>query len=107
MRIRAHCKYRGHVVCGCVLLASAMFSETAAAQVQLPEVVVSAPKEKPRPPRQRNVRAAPPTAAPVTPAVQLNAKADAFNTDRNNLYTTIGTTADVISHATIRRTSRR
>ena len=47
------------------------------------------------------MQAAPPTAAPVTPAAQLNAKADAFDTARSNLYTTIGTTSDVISHATI------
>jgi hypothetical protein len=38
---------------------------------------------------------------PVTPAAQLNAKADAFDQARSNLYTTIGTMSDVISHATI------
>ena len=40
-------------------------------------------------------------AATVTPAAQLNAKADAFDQGRSNLYTTIGTMSDVISHATI------
>jgi len=68
------------------------------AETKLPEVVVSAPKEKPKPRPQ--VRAAPP-AAPVTPAEQLNAKATAFDQSRSSLYTTIGTTSDVISHATI------
>ena len=54
----------------------------AAAQTPLPEVVVSAPKEKPKP-RPRNVQAAPPTvAAPVTPAAQLNTKANAFDAAR-------------------------
>jgi outer membrane receptor protein involved in Fe transport len=100
MRIRAHCKHRGHVVCGCVLLATAMFSETAAAQVQLPEVVVSAPKEKPRPPRQRNVRAAP-AVAPVTPANAAIARSNAFDQARGKLYTTTGTTSATVSHETI------
>ena len=36
-----------------------------------------------------------------TPAAQLNAKADAFDAARSNLYTTIGTTSDTMSHATI------
>ncbi len=98
VRVRGLC--RRYLLCGSVPLAFASFGETVSAQVPLPEVVVTAPKEKPKP-RPRNVQAAPPTAAPVTPAAQLNTKADAFDTNRSNLYTTIGTTADVISHATI------
>ena len=82
-------------------VALALLCGAASAQTQLPEVVVSAPKEKPKPkPRTAQVRAAPP-AAPVTPAAQLNAKADAFDAARSNLYTTIGTTSDTMSHATI------
>ena len=97
---------RGHFLGGCAIVALLSFGGTAAAQqTKLPEVVVTAPKEKPKP-RRVQVRTAPATApaapaAPVTPAAQLNAKADAFDQARSNLYTTIGTTADVISHATI------
>ena len=70
-----------------------------ARQAKLPEVVVSGAKPKPKP-RRVHV-AAPAPAAPVTPAAQLNAKADAFDQSRSNLYTTIGTSSDVITHATI------
>src|SRR5208337_5489189 len=56
---------------------------------------------KPKPKPRRVHIAAPAPAAPVTPAAQLNAKADAFDQARSNLYTTIGTSADIISHATI------
>ena len=93
----AGCPY---LLCGSVLLALAGLGGAANAQTKLPEVVVSAPKQKPKKPRTQQVRAAPP-AAPVTPAAQLNAKADAFDAGRSNLYTTIGTSSDVISHATI------
>jgi outer membrane receptor protein involved in Fe transport len=69
----------------------------AAAQTQLPEVVVSAATQKPKPHRRR----ATPTPAPITPAEQLNVKANAFDQSRSHLFTTIGTTADVITHAKI------
>ena len=93
---RVHCA--GFLSCAVAL---ALLCGAASAQTQLPEVVVSAPKEKPKQkPRTAQVRAAPP-AAPVTPAAQLNAKADAFDAARSNLYTTIGTTSDTMSHATI------
>ena len=99
MRIRAYYKHRGYVVCGCTLLALTMFSENAAAQVQLPEVVVSGAKPKPKPHRVRV--ATPATAAPATPAAQLNAKADAFDQGRSNLYTITGTTSATISYSTL------
>ena len=89
---------------GCALLALNGSGGPSAAQTQLPEVVVSAPKEKPKPkPRTAQVRVAPATApaAPVTPAAQLNAKGDAFDASRSNLFTTIGTTSDTMTHATI------
>jgi outer membrane receptor protein involved in Fe transport len=93
---RVHCA--GFLSCAVAL---ALLCGAASAQTQLPEVVVSAPKEKPKQkPRTAQVRAAP-SAAPVTPAAQLNAKADAFDAARSNLYTTIGTTSDTMSHATI------
>ena len=84
------------------LLVIVSFGGAAGAQTaptKLPEVVVSGAKPKPKP-RRVHV-AAPAPAAPVTPAAQLNAKADAFDQSRSNLYTTIGTSSDVITHATI------
>ncbi len=83
---------------GCSLLALTCPGGGVSAQTQLPEVVVSAPKQKPKP---RRVRATPASTAPVTPAAQLNAKADAFDQSRSNLYSTTGTTSDTISHDTI------
>ncbi len=97
---RARRTRRAYCLCGSALLALLTANGATSAQTQLPEVVVSAPKEKPKP-RRVHVRAMPAPAAPVTPAAQLNAKADAFDAGRSNLYTTIGTTSDTISHATI------
>ena len=97
---RAHHMLPGYLMTGSALLALVVVGGAASAQTQLPEVVVSAPKQKPKP-QAAPVRATPAPAAPLTPAAQLNAKADAFDQGRSNLYTTIGTTSDVISHATI------
>ena len=99
MCIHAYYRYRGHAVCGWALLALVIFGETAAAQVQLPEVVVSGAKPKPKPRPARVV--APATAAPATPAAQLNSKANAFDQARGNLYTTTGTTTAAISYSTV------
>ena len=99
MSIRAYRACPGDILGGAALLALAAISGGASAQTQLPEVVVSAPKQKPKP-RPQHARAAPP-AAPITPAAQLNAKADAFDQERSNLYTTFGTTSDTIGYATI------
>ena len=74
---------RGCFLGGCALLALNGSGGASTAQTQLPEVVVSAPKEKPKPKPAQARRAAPApasaAAAPVTPAAQLNAKADAFD----------------------------
>jgi outer membrane receptor protein involved in Fe transport len=102
---------RGHFLGGCAIIALLSFSETGNAQTagnaqtKLPEVVVSAPKEKPKP-RRVQVRTPPATApaapaAPVTPAAQLNAKADAFDQARSNLFTTIGTASTTLTQSTI------
>jgi outer membrane receptor protein involved in Fe transport len=99
MSIRLHPAGRGYFLVGLSMLAFVTFGGAASAQVKLPEVVVSASKQKPKP--RRTHVAAPAPAAAVTPAAQLNAKADAFDVGRSNLYTTIGTTSDTISHATI------
>ncbi len=63
-------------------------------------MTVTAPVRKPAP-RQVVRRAPPPTVPPVTPAEQLTAKQNGFDIARSNLYTTIGTTSDTLSHDTI------
>jgi len=99
MSIRAYRACPGYILSGAALLALAAIGGRASAQTQLPEVVVSAPKQKPKP-RPQHARAAPP-AAPITPAAQLNAKVDAFDASRSDLYTTVGTTSDTLTNATI------
>src|SRR5271167_4970074 len=105
MFVRTHHAMRGYFLSGSALIALMSIGAAASAQTQLPEVVVSAPKQQPKPkPHRVQVRAAPTAAAaapvtPVTPAAQLNAKANAFDTARGNLYTTIGTTSSTVSHA--------
>src|SRR5271169_1261876 len=110
MFIRTHRAMRGYFLSGSALLAVMSIGGAASAQTTLPEVVVSAPKQQPKPkPRRVQVQAAPTRAAPtraapaasVTPAAQLNAKANAFDAARSNLYTTIGTTSSTLSHATV------
>jgi TonB dependent receptor-like, beta-barrel len=97
---------RGYLLGGCAIVVLLGFGGGATAQQnKLPEVVVTAPKEKPKP-RRAQVRPAPaPTpaaaTAPVTPAAQLNAKADAFDQARSNLFTTIGTASTTLTQATI------
>jgi outer membrane receptor protein involved in Fe transport len=69
-------------------------------QVPLPQLTVTAPKQKPKPrPAARPAPTAPVTV--LTPEQQLQAKSDSFDQSRSNLYTTIGTTSDTISHDTI------
>jgi len=92
---------RAVVVAGCAYFALATPSSFAVAQQQpskLPEVVVSGAKPKAKPRRVAHRAAAP--AAPLTPAAQLNAKADAFDQARGKLYTTIGTTSDTLTQST-------
>ncbi len=94
--------YRVVLLGSCACLALIGLSDLAGAQTaptKLPEVVVRGAKPKPKPRRAHVATPAP--AAPVTPAAQLNAKADAFDQARGNLYTTVGTTSDTISHDTI------
>ena len=84
---------------------------------ELPNIVIEAPKQvartqkpKPHPASQRSVSRStassgrPPSAnapAAISPAARLAAKGDAFDQSRRNLFTTIGTTSDTISHDTI------
>jgi hypothetical protein len=68
-------------------------------QVQLPELTVhGAIKKPPRPVAQHTAPTTAPSAAPVD---QATVKNDRFDAARDNLYTTIGTTSDTISHNTI------
>jgi outer membrane receptor protein involved in Fe transport len=82
----------------------------------LPNIVVEAPKQIAGKPKQRAKpsavarRAASPSTAssqpaaspmPVSPAGQLAAKGNLFDQARSNIFTTIGTTSNTISHNTI------
>jgi outer membrane receptor protein involved in Fe transport len=80
----------------------------------LPETKVKEPKQAAKPPQRRpravarGAASPPQTPAPLSPAAQLEAvaarleaKSSAFDQSRSNLYTTIGTTSDTISHGTI------
>jgi opacity protein-like surface antigen len=91
---------------GSAMLVLNYLSAEARAQVSLPEVVVSGAKPKPKPARRRVVARPAPPAAPVAPAAPTPvsaaaAKNDSFDAARSNLYTTIGTTSDTLSHALI------
>jgi outer membrane receptor protein involved in Fe transport/opacity protein-like surface antigen len=103
MSVRAnritHRAFRAYFLGGSALIALIGVGEDVRAQVPLPEVVVRATKPKPVKPRPVAQRPAP--TAPITPAAQLAAKTNAFDQARSDLYTTIGTESDTISHATI------
>jgi hypothetical protein len=87
---------------GAALIALTGVPEVVRAQVQLPQLTVRAPKQKPKPrPVVARAKPAPAPAAPAAPVDQAAAKNNAFDQGRSNLYTTIGTTSDTISHDTI------
>src|SRR5215472_13711222 len=113
---------RRAALCGSALAATLGVSSTARAQTQLPEIVVTPPKEtaKPQPkPKPQQARAAPrpaqarataaaparpvtappaPTAPPVNPVA---ATANTLNQGLNTIYAPIGTIPTTISHDTI------
>ena len=99
MFVRIGRVYRGYFLSGSALLALLSLSGAAVAQTKLPELVVRGTKPKPAKPRAVAHQPAPTT--PATPTEKLAAKSNAFDAARSNLYTTIGTSADVITHATI------
>jgi opacity protein-like surface antigen/outer membrane receptor protein involved in Fe transport len=75
----------------------------ASGKVQLPQLTVIGAK-KPKQPavaRRAAPRTAPPTVPPVSAAEAVAAKNEGFDQARSNLYTTIGTTSDTLSHDTI------
>ena len=71
--------------------------------VEAPRQVAGTPKQRPKPhvASRRSRPTAQPTPTPVSRAEQLAAKGSVFDQARSNLYTTIGTTSDTISHNTI------
>ena len=76
----------------------------------LPDIVVEAPKQTAGKQKQKPKTSAiaqrvitPPTAPPksLSPAEQLAAKGSVFDQARGNIFTTVGTTSNTISHDTI------
>jgi outer membrane receptor protein involved in Fe transport len=99
-------------------IALSNLSEVVMAQTNLPEVQVHRPKERPKPAAAEKRRATRRGPAPSQPAPTPTpeqaaaaaaeavahataAKANSFDQARSNLYTTIGTTSDTITHDTI------
>ncbi len=69
-------------------------------EVTAPKQAATAPKKKPRVAARPTV-SSPTTPPPNSPAAQLAAKSGVFDQARSNIYTTIGTTSNTISHDTI------
>jgi hypothetical protein len=113
---------RRAALCGSALAATLGVSSTARAQTQLPEIVVTPPKEtaKPQPkPKPQQARASPRpaparalaaaparpvAAAPARPAPPVNpvaATANTLNQGLNTIYAPIGTIPATIGHDTI------
>ena len=97
------CVRRAVLLGSSAVLALTGFGEAAFAQVNLPQVTVSGarPKTKPHPVHRR---AAAPTATPPAAVAPVNAadvKNSEFDNARTNLYTTVGTTSETITHDTI------
>ena len=103
------CTFRAALLAGSALFALGGFSASARAQVALPELKVTGAKPKPKPRVVRRRAPAPavavrarPTPPPATPPVNTaNAKNNAFDAARSNLYTTAWTTSYTITHDTI------
>jgi outer membrane receptor protein involved in Fe transport len=96
------------MICGGAGIARAQTSTPAEnAPTVLPETRVAAPKQAAKPAKRtprvvsRGAATPPQTPPPLSPAAQLEAKSSTFDQSRSNLYTTIGTTSDTISHDTI------
>jgi outer membrane receptor protein involved in Fe transport/opacity protein-like surface antigen len=97
------CVRRAVLLGSSAVLALTGFGEAALAQVNLPQVTVSGakPKAKPHPVRRRAAAPTAPAPAPVAPVNAADVKNNEFDNARTNLYTTVGTNADTISHNTI------
>ena len=102
MSVRTYRVCRAVLVCSLALFTLLGCYDSANAQVQqLPQIQVTGAKPKPKPRTVSRQTAAPATVAPITPAEQLATKNNSFDQARSNLYTTVGTTSDTISHDTI------
>jgi outer membrane receptor protein involved in Fe transport len=96
--------YRACLLGGTALLGSLAIADMAIAQTTLPQITVTGQREKPKPRPAAHRPTTTTTAvrqAPPTPAQQAEVKSNAFDAARSNLYTTVGTTSDTISHDTI------
>jgi outer membrane receptor protein involved in Fe transport len=96
------------MICGGAGIARAQTSTPAGnAPTVLPETKVEAPKQAAKPAKRtprvvsRGAATPPQTPPPLSPIAQLEEKMSNFDQSRSNLYTTIGTTSDTISHDTI------
>jgi hypothetical protein len=100
---------RRRALCGSAIAVLLGFADATAAQTQLPELVVRAPKEKEKPkPKPAQVRAAPrpapatAAAPPAAPAINQTAvTANTLNQGLNMIYAPIGTIPTTIGHDTI------
>jgi hypothetical protein len=100
---------RAYLLGSTAALALFGFDHGAHAQVQLPEVVVTGTKVKPKPRPLRRRAAATrraavaraPATPPPTPVNAATVRNDSFDAARNNIYTTVGTTSDTLSHQAI------
>ena len=102
MPVRTYRVCRAVLVCCLALFTLLGCYDAANAQVQaLPQIEVTGAKQKPKPRAVSRQVQAPATVAPITPAEQLATKNSSFDQARSNLYTTVGTTSDTISHDTI------
>jgi outer membrane receptor protein involved in Fe transport len=91
---------------GAAALAALVAVDAAQAQstpeVQLPQVIVHGVRKQKPQPRPVARRAAPPATVPPVSAAEIVAqRSNSFDQARSNLYTTIGTTSDTLSHDTI------
>lgn len=113
--------WRRHALCGSAVATMLGVAAGASAQTQLPEIVVTTPKEEakpkpkpqqartsPRPASARAAAAAPArpvaaaTASATTPVNPVAATAASLNQGLNTIYAPIGTISTTISHDTIR-----
>ena len=102
MSVRTYRVCRAVLVCCLALFTLLGCYDAANAQAQaLPQIEVTGAKQKPKPRAVSRQVQAPATVAPITPAEQLATKNSSFDQARSNLYTTVGTTSDTISHDTI------
>src|SRR6478672_9883658 len=108
MPVRIHPAARGRILHPWLLRGSAALAAIccigiAAAQVQLPEVLVRAAKPKPKPAAAARVRAAPTTARAVRPAPvsPLDTRTAALNQGLSTIYAPTGTAPSTISHNAI------